>query len=129
MHTVADQQHRAQALRAKQSRSFARVLERIPRARLDQQCPLGHPASSRGAVHDLGFRDRSRTAARQHQKRGNPLLEQLDPVLYAPLQRHRRSAPENDDHVDGSRSMLAHSARTLRSVHAERRRPRRGNSA
>jgi hypothetical protein len=124
VHAVADQEHRTQAAGTKQPRGFARILERVARPRLDQQRPLGHPASPRRAAHDLGFGDRSRTAARQHQKRGNPLLEKLDPVLYAPLQRRRRSAPENDDGVDGSRSMLAHSARTLRAVHAERRRPR-----
>jgi hypothetical protein len=110
VHAVADQQHRAQAARTEQPRGLARILERVARPRLDQQRPLGHPASPRRAAHDLGFGDRSRTAARQYQERGGLLSEQLDSTLDAPFQRGLSAAPENDDGIGSLRPMPAHSA-------------------
>jgi len=109
MDAVADQQHRAQATRAKQPLGFPRVLERVVRAGLDQHCRLRHAASQRRMAHDFGFGDRPGAAAREHQKRGRFLLKQLQPAVETPRQRRRGAAAEHDDGVGSLRPGLAHS--------------------
>jgi hypothetical protein len=96
---VADQKDQTPAAGPQQPRGLARILDGVARSGLDQQRRLRHTASESHPAHDLGFRHRPVTAAREQQQRRGTLVKQADPMVKPPGQSRQAAAAEHDNGI------------------------------